>query len=157
MKMRRKDREVTDIVELLEIINQCKVCRIGMQDEEGLYIVPMNFGYTYEDGTLKLYFHSAKEGRKISALTASSNVCFEMDCQHELITADTACEYGYHFKSIIGNGKAEFIEDMEEKKAALSILMKHQTGEDFSFNEKMADIVKVFKITADSFSGKDHR
>jgi len=31
MKLRRKDREVTEIKELIQIIDQCKVCRIAIQ------------------------------------------------------------------------------------------------------------------------------
>lgn len=77
MKLRRKDREVTETNELIQIIDQCKVCRIGMQDNAGLYIVPMNFGYTYENNQLVLFFHSAKEGRKIQALKENSVVCFD--------------------------------------------------------------------------------
>ena len=155
--MRRKDREITEMDEMLKILDQCKVCRVAMQDREGLYIVPLNFGYTFENSKLVLYFHSAKEGRKISALKVNNSVCFEMDCEHSLITADTACDYGYYFKSIIGNGKAEFIEDTEEKKKALTTLMKHQTGKDFTFDDKMTGIVTVFKITSLNFTGKDHR
>ncbi|GAE86987.1 pyridoxamine 5'-phosphate oxidase family protein [Acetivibrio straminisolvens] len=154
--MRRKDREVTEIKELIQIIDQCKVCRIGMQDNAGLYIVPMNFGYTYESNQLVLFFHSAKDGRKVRALKENSDVCFEMDCEHRLITGDIACQYSYSFKSIIGNGKAVFIDDVEEKKTALSALMKHQTGKDFSFDDKMVDSVLVFKIIADEFTGKYH-
>lgn len=155
--MRRKDREVIDLKELLQIIDQCKVCRIAMHDKAGLYIVPMNFGYTYENGQLELFFHSAKEGRKISALKENSNVCFEMDCEHRLITADVACNYGYFFKSIIGNGKVVFIDSIEEKKTALSLLMKHQTGQDFSFDDQMVNSVSVFKIIVHNYSGKEHR
>ncbi|MGE5627889.1 MAG: pyridoxamine 5'-phosphate oxidase family protein [Solirubrobacterales bacterium] len=155
--MRRKDREITDMAEMLKVLDKCKVCRVGMKDKDGLYIVPLNFGYSFENNELVLYFHSAKEGRKISAIMENNSVCFEMDCEHSLITADTACGYGYSFKSIIGNGKAEFIEEAEEKKRALSILMKHQTGMDFTFDDKMAGSVAVFKITSNSFTGKDHK
>ena len=59
--MRRKDREITDIEEIRDIIEKCKVCRLAMQDEEGLYLVPLNFGYEFEEESLALYFHSAKE------------------------------------------------------------------------------------------------
>jgi uncharacterized protein len=154
--VRRKDREVTEIMDLLQIITQCKVCRIAMQDQEGLYIVPMNFGFSYEGDQLVLFFHSAKEGRKINALKENSNICFEMDCEHRLITDDVVCEYGYSFKSIIGKGKAIFIDDVEEKKVALSMLMKHQTGQDFSFEDRMTNTVIVFKIVVDQFAGKYH-
>lgn len=155
--MRRKDREVTEPGELMQIIDQCKVCRIAMHDKAGLYIVPMNFGYTYENNQLVLFFHSAKEGRKISALQENSEVCFEMDCEHRLITADAACKYGYFFKSVIGYGKAVFIEDIEEKKTALSLLMKHQTGQDFSFDAGMVNSVSVFKIIVHNYTGKARR
>lgn len=154
--MRRKDREVTGINELLQIIGKCKVCRIAMQDKDGIYIVPMNFGFNYENNQLVLFFHSAKEGRKINAMKENKDVCFEMDCEHSLITADVACGYGYSFKSIIGNGSAVFIDDAGEKKAALSELMKHQTGQDFLFDDRMADSVLVFKIIVSNFTGKDH-
>ncbi len=155
--MRRKDREVTETKEFLQIIEQCKVCRIAMHDETGPYIVPMNFGYTYENSQLVLFFHSAKEGRKIRALKENSDVCFEMDCEHKLITADVACNYGYFYKSIIGNGKAVFIDNAGEKKTSLSILMKHLTGQDFTFDDQMVSSVCVFKIIVDNYSGKDHR
>jgi len=128
-----------------------------MKDETGLYIVPMNFGYSFDGNQLVLFFHSAKQGRKIDSLKANNEVCFEMDCEHKLLDADTACNYGFYFKSVIGNGQAEFIDDIEEKKSALSVLMKHQTGQDFTFDDKMAGIVTVFKIVASSFTGKDHR
>jgi nitroimidazol reductase NimA-like FMN-containing flavoprotein (pyridoxamine 5'-phosphate oxidase superfamily) len=155
--MRRKDREVTNLKELMQIIDQCKICRIAMHDKAGLYIVPMNFGYTYENSQLELFFHSAKEGRKISALKENGNACFEMDCEHRIITADVACNYGCFYKSIIGNGKVVFIDAIEEKKTALSLLMKHQTGHDFSFDDQMVNSVSVFNIIVHNYSGKEHR
>lgn len=156
MNLRRKDREVTETKELMEIIDQCKVCRIAMQDDAGLYIVPLNFGYINTNNQLVLFFHSAKEGRKIAALRENNNICFEMDCENHLITANEACKYSYSFKSIIGNGKVVFIDDIEEKKTALSTLMKHQTGQDFSFDDKMASPVSVFKVIVHEFTGKYH-
>ena len=40
--MRRKDREVTDIEKIKEILDACKVSRIGLMDQGKVYIVPMN-------------------------------------------------------------------------------------------------------------------
>ncbi|MFV0392904.1 MAG: pyridoxamine 5'-phosphate oxidase family protein [Coprobacillaceae bacterium] len=154
--MRRKDREVTNTNEILEIIKECKVCRLAMQDENGLYIVPLNFGYTYINDTLTLYFHSAKTGRKIKALNKYPNVAIEMDCKHALIESDIACGYGYAYKSIIGSGIVSFINDIEAKKLALSLLMQHQTGKDFIFTEEMMKPVSVFKVELKTFTGKQH-
>ena len=155
--MRRKDREVTDINEKMEIMNNCKVVRLAIKDKEGLYIVPLNFGYSYLDSKLILYCHSAKEGRKLDAIEENSEVAFEMDCEHKLIEADLACLYGFYFKSIIGNGVASIVENMEEKKIALSLLMKHQTGKGFSFEDKHAKAVTVFKVEVTNFSAKEYK
>ena len=156
MNLRRKDREVTEIKELMHIIDQCKVCRLGMRDNAGLYIVPMNFGYAYDNNQLVLFFHSAKAGRTIKALKENIDIYFEMDCEHHLITGDIACQYSYSYKSIIGNGKVVFIDEIEEKKTALSTLMKHQTGKKFSFDDRMANSVLVFKVIVHKFTGKCH-
>lgn len=44
-KIRRKDRAITDYHRMLEIMNQCDICRLGLQDDESVYIVPLNFGF----------------------------------------------------------------------------------------------------------------
>ena len=43
-KMRRSDREITDEQELLQVISECDVCRLALNDEEVPYILPLNFG-----------------------------------------------------------------------------------------------------------------
>ena len=89
--MRRAEREVTELNQLEEILRECQVVRIGAQDQEGLFVVPVNFGYRLEGRELTLYFHSAREGRKAAAFRAGGRVAFEMDCGHSLYTAATAC------------------------------------------------------------------
>ena len=136
------------------IIDTCKVCRIGMIDEQGIYIVPMNFGYEFVDEKLRIYLHCAKEGRKLFAIAVNPSVCVEMDCEHQLVEGDIACTYGYRFASVIGNGKAVIVEDIEEKKHGLSVLMRHQTGKDFVFEDAQTRSVAVVRIDVETFTGK---
>lgn len=75
--MRRKDREITDICAILDLVSECKVCRLAMTDGGVPYIVPLNYGYEYADGALTFYFHSAKEGRKLEILKKNPTVCLE--------------------------------------------------------------------------------
>lgn len=42
--MRRKDREVTDLSEIIEIMKNCDVCRLALNDDGFPYILPLNFG-----------------------------------------------------------------------------------------------------------------
>ncbi len=83
--MRRKDREITGIDEKLEIIAKCKVCRIGLSENNYPYIVPINYGYSFNDRKLALYFHCAPEGKKIDIIKKNNNACFEIDCDTKLI------------------------------------------------------------------------
>lgn len=61
--MRRKDREITDFDEIMNIINKCDTCRLALFDKEFPYIVPLNFGVDIRDEQLYLYFHCAKKGK----------------------------------------------------------------------------------------------
>lgn len=153
--MRRAEREVIKPEEILSVIDKCMVCRLGLWDGEKVYIVPMNFGHTFENGVLNLYFHGAGQGRKYEILSKYPQVAFEMDCGHGLDAGgDIACTYGYYFASVVGSGTAEIVTDKEEKKKALSVLMEHQTGRNFNFDDRQAASVTVLKVTAEEYSCK---
>ena len=55
----------------------------------------------------------------------------------------------------MGSGIAEIVEDVEEKKKGLSVLMKTQTGKDFTFEDKMVSIVSVIKIDVAEYTAKE--
>ena len=62
--MRRADREVTDPERIAAIIAACDIVEVAYADAEGLTIVPLNFGFDYDEATgkLTLWFHSAPRG-----------------------------------------------------------------------------------------------
>lgn len=153
--MRRSERQITSIEDILRILDTCKVCRIAMVDGNKPYMVPMSYGYEYSEGLLTLYFHCAPAGRKIDLLKTNPFVCFEMDHGFELIEADIACNYSNTYQSIIGTGTVEFLEGYEQKSHALDILMKTQTGrEGFSYSEKAVEQVTAFKVASADFTAK---
>ena len=86
--MRRKDREVTRHGDLLGMIARFKVCRLGLWDGREVYVVPLNFGYEEKNGSLSLFFHCAREGRKLDILQNRPEVSFEMDGDHVLLEGD---------------------------------------------------------------------
>ena len=155
--MRSKDREVTDIQELLSIVEECRICHVGLLDDKGVYIVPLNYGFEYVNKQLILYFHSAQVGRKIDAIIKNPNVCVEMDCDHRLIEGEKACDFSFGFKSIIGNGVATILSNYDEKLKGLSLLMKHETQKEYAFDENMVNHVSVIKVIVNEFSGKYHK
>ena len=155
--MRRKDREVTDPVQIREIVEKCKVCRIGLPEAEGVYIVPMNYGYRWEGDQLVLYFHGSREGKKMEMVRTNPAVGIEMDCDHELVEGRLACQHSYHYASIIGRGIAREITEPEEKLEALERIMKHQTGKDFDefrTNPRLEKAVAVIRVDVGEYHCK---
>lgn len=155
--MRRKDREVTDKQKIEEIIASCDCCRIGFWDKEEVYIVPLNFGYTKQDGQYTFYFHGAKEGRKFDLLQSAPRVGFEMDTGYALVPGEDAASCSARFQSIIGNGVAEIVQEPSERIAGLSAIMRHYTGENITdFPKSALDATCVCKLTVESLSCKEH-
>jgi nitroimidazol reductase NimA-like FMN-containing flavoprotein (pyridoxamine 5'-phosphate oxidase superfamily) len=62
--MSNPERIVSDIDTMLAIIQRHHICRIALNDESSPYIVPVNFGYHYQDGRWSFYFHGARCGKK---------------------------------------------------------------------------------------------
>lgn len=152
--MTRREQQVTDINEIIEILEKSKVVHVGMIDGDEPYVVPMNYGYLLEDGKLTIYLHGARRGRKIDAIKANPKVFYEMCCDITPFEGEVACKYGITYASIMGRGLATLVEDVEEKKKALSILMKTQTGKDFQFEDKLTTVVSIIKIDTLEFTAK---
>lgn len=150
----RREQEITDINEIIRILDEAKIAHIGLVDGDEPYVVPMNYGYVMENGKLTIYLHGAKRGRKLDVIRANPKVFFEAECDLVPFEGDVACRYGIAYSSIMGNGTAEIIEDVEEKKLALSLLMKTQTGKDFEFEDKMTTIVSIIKINVSQYTAK---
>ena len=153
--MRRKDREVTNIDEILQIIERAKILHLGLFDSEYPYVLPLHYGYEYMEGSLVFYLHSAKEGHKLDLIKINPNVCIEMECDVNLVSGgEVPCKYGAAFASVIGRGRAEVIDNVQEKIKGLSLLMKNQTGQEFTINDQMASTVEVIKVIVDEFTAK---
>lgn len=154
--MRRKDREVTDLNKIQDIIKNNQCCRLGFIDQNKVYIVPLNYGYLYENNKHIFYFHSAKEGKKIDLIKQNNQVGFEIDNNHQLVEGNTPCQYSMKYQSIIGHGIIELIEDNEEKKLGLQLIMKNVAHQEVLFNDQMVNGVAVMKLTVETLSCKEN-
>ena len=152
--MTRREQQVTDINEIIEILDKSKVVHVGMIDGDEPYVVPMNYGYILENDKLTIYLHGARRGRKIDVITKNPKVFYEMCCDITPFEGEIACKYGITYASIMGRGTATLVEDVEEKKQALSLLMKAQTGKDFTFEDKFTTVVNIIKIDTLEFTAK---
>ena len=130
--MRRKDREITGRENIEPILRACKTCRMAMIADGAPYVVPLNFGYTWD---------------------ADPRVCFELDTEQGVTgEGDIACRYSFAFSSIVGYGSMEFAKTPDEKRKGFDIIMQHQTGRSgFTYNDASLSVAEVFHVRADSF------
>lgn len=155
--MRRNDREITDDNAINNIIHSCDCCRLGFQDGNSVYIVPLNFGFTIKDNQRILYFHGANEGKKIDLIKEQTHIGFEMDTNHKLLTSVTACGYSFQFQSIIGHGNVSIVKDSQEKYEALQYMMSHYTSEkNWQFSQTALDEVTIIKLKITDLTCKQH-
>ena len=155
-RLTKRESRVTDPAEIIRILDTAKVLHLGLSVNDEPYVVPMNYGYTMEDGKLTLYLHSAVRGKKLDMIQANSKVFFEIDCDRMPFDGEKPCQYGMVYSSVMGRGTASIVEDVEEKKQAMSILMKTQTGKDFTFEDRLVSIVTVIRIDVEEYTAK-HR
>ena len=154
--MTKRERQITDPVQIGHILDTGKVLHLGLSVDDEPYVVPMNYGYTWEGDRLVLYLHSALRGKKLDMLRANPRVFFEIDCELTPFDGQVPCQYGLAYSSIMGRGTGRIVEDVEEKKKAMSVLMKTQTGKDFTFEDRLVSIVAVIRIDVSEYTAK-HR
>ncbi|MDD4124896.1 MAG: pyridoxamine 5'-phosphate oxidase family protein [Eubacteriales bacterium] len=155
--MRRKDREITEYSKMLDILSECDCCRLGLIDENGAYIVPLNFGFEMVGDKLYLYFHGASVGKKIDLIKKQKKASFEMDRKYQLYEGETPCTYSFFYQSVMGNGTIQLLDDYDEKVSALSILMSHYSDKgQLQFQKEYVEMVSVIKLEVINWSCKEH-
>jgi uncharacterized protein len=154
--MRRKDKEITEISIMESILNEAEICRIGLSENDTPYIVPMNFAYNKKI----IYLHSANEGKKIELLKVNNIVCFEIESKTSIVESENPCNWGMNYFTIIGQGKAFFIEDFAEKTKALNIIINKYAGKAITetrfkpTSESQLNRLAVIKILITEMTGK---
>jgi nitroimidazol reductase NimA-like FMN-containing flavoprotein (pyridoxamine 5'-phosphate oxidase superfamily) len=136
--------------EIEQFLTCARVGRLGLFFDGSPHIIPV--GYAYGDG--KIFFHSCNRGFKMRALRRNPNVCFEVD--ESLSDASM-------YKSVIAFGKAEIIEDGEEKVPYLQRLIdKYRVPQGFDAymnkpgrdREKEMRAVRICVITPTKITGR---
>ena len=153
--MRRSDREITDKKVIEKFISEEQILRIAFFDDGDIYIVPVNYGYLYENDKYTFYFHGAKAGRKYELCKNKPVVGFEIDGRYKLLEGKMACDYSAAFQSVNGTGLLQLVDDVEEKKLGLNVLMKQTTHlSEWNYDDKMLEAVAVFRLDVHKLSCK---
>ena len=150
--MNRKEREITDKNEILDVLNRCEVLRVAMTDGDAPYVVPISFGSDTDGGMPILYFHGSKKGMKLDLLRKNPKVCVEGDVYYGV----TPTEHGItvRYESVIGFGTAEIVSGAEKLLGLKKILAHYGHPEHPVEKCKGLERTEVVRITLTDLTGK---
>jgi len=151
--MRKSEREIKDKQELELVIQKGQVLHLGLSENDVPYVVPLCYGYNSKS----IYFHCAHEGKKLDIIRKNNRISFEIDCDIELVKGDVPCKFSMKYRSVIGFGRAFFVERADEKKEALKTVVKHYSGAAYDFSDNEIKSVTVVRIEIESMTGKKSR
>ena len=150
--MRRKDREITDLNRIEEILQTCEAASFAFGGNP--YVIPLSYGFERIGDRFTLYMHGALEGEKIERIKADPRGAFTAYTNTRVY--ELASGGSTSFDSVCGSGRYRLLEG-EEKIHALRILMEHYMPErEFTFPQKMVDQTAVIALELSEITGKHH-
>ncbi len=145
-----------------EILDLAEFGTLAICKDDKPYSLPINFVYLNRC----IYFHGSAKGRKIDILKENPFASFSVVEPYSVIqsyfssTDDLACPATHFFKSVVIDGKIEFVKNNKEKVQALSALMQklQKEGKYIPLKDevykKIIDATTVYKINIDDISAK---
>jgi len=153
--LRRQDRALEGRAALEGVLAEADCCHLALVDGTEPYLVTLNYGFVWQGELPVLYFHSAREGRKLDILRRSPRVCFSVDTGHELITAPSDCGWGMRYTSLVGWGSVTLVDDPTEARRGLDAVMTHYAGpRPFEYDPKVLGVTQVLRLEVTELSGK---
>ncbi len=137
--LRKQDREITEKSVLLEILQAGKFATLAMCRENESYIVTMNYGYDSDKHAL--YFHTAPVGLKIDFIRANPHVCGTVIEDNGYVMGE--CEH--RFRSVVFWGDMLIIDDLDEKKHGMNILLHQLEEQPESIKNRLLQKDSIYK------------
>lgn len=154
--MHREKVRVSDKKMLSAILDMNNVACVALYDDPYPYIVPMNYGYEWDD-KLVFYFHMAKDGHRINLINRNPNVSLNINSFLDRQGFQIYRKENHDYRSVTAYGTAEIISPVDEEayKHGFSILNLHNNRSAVKVIAPiMYDRLLVLKITAEIVTGK---
>jgi nitroimidazol reductase NimA-like FMN-containing flavoprotein (pyridoxamine 5'-phosphate oxidase superfamily) len=151
--IRRKEKEITDKNEMLAILEEAKYVVIAMCKDNEPYLATVSHGLDRKQDCI--YFHCAKEGKKIDILSKHNKVWGQALLDKGYIQG--SCDQLYATTQFMG--RVTFIDDMKEKRHALEVMIMALENDpkkvmDNQVTDESVKRVQIGRIDLDYMSGK---
>ena len=119
--MRRRDREITDKSKIADVLMRGQAMSLAFAGDP--YVIPMNYGFTFDGGEFRLYIHGATEGQKVDRMLSDPRVAFTVFTDNRVYgKGEEASQYTSSFDCVCGEGVATLLQG--EDKAAEIVVTK---------------------------------
>jgi len=152
--MRRRDREITDKNKIADILMRGQAMSLAFAGEEP-YVIPMNYGFTFDGGEFKLYIHGAREGQKVDRMLSDSRVAFTVFTDNRVYRMESD-EYTSSFDSVCGEGVVTMLRGEDKQRALRAIMAHYAPGREFAFDARTLEHTMAAEIAVTSITGKHH-
>jgi nitroimidazol reductase NimA-like FMN-containing flavoprotein (pyridoxamine 5'-phosphate oxidase superfamily) len=151
--LRRKEKAIQSKDEMIAILENSQYITIAMCQDNEPYLATLSHGYDRERNCL--YFHCAKEGKKIDILKEHDKVWGQALLDKGY--AQGSCDHLYATTQF--RGRIAFVEAMEEKRHALEVMIKALEDDPpkvmaAQLTEKSIKGVQICRIDLEYMSGK---
>ncbi|NCC57309.1 MAG: pyridoxamine 5'-phosphate oxidase family protein [Synergistales bacterium] len=117
----RRNRQLLSTEDTKAVLDRCTNGVLACRGDEGYpYAVPLSYVYFNN----RIYFHSAKAGHKMDAITRDPRVSFAVVDEDTIVSK----EYTTYFRSAIAFGRARIAEG-EERLEAFRALVEKYSGD----------------------------
>jgi nitroimidazol reductase NimA-like FMN-containing flavoprotein (pyridoxamine 5'-phosphate oxidase superfamily) len=100
-----------------KILDEGFVCHVGFVVEGRPVVIPTGYGRSGD----KLYIHGSAASRMLRALREGIDVCLTVTLLDGLVLARSAFHHSLNYRSVVVFGRAQVLEDEEEKMEALRV------------------------------------
>jgi len=134
------DREITATEEIAELLKKGKYITIALCRDNEPYVVTLSYGYDAANNAL--YFHAAHHGMKIDFMKTNPEVCASIIEDGGYIQDECV----HHYKTLIIRGSMSVVENLEEMKHGMHILLNHL--------EQKPSVIQHYKLESEGLFSK---
>lgn len=147
----RRGKQLLSVEDTIAVMTRCTNGVLACSGDEGYpYAVPLS--YVYFNG--RIYFHSAKAGHKIDAITKNPKVSFSVIDEDKIVSE----EYTTYFRSVIAFGKARIVEGDERLESFAALVEKYSGNQSEEARNKEISRCKqahIIAIDVEHITGKE--
>lgn len=103
------------------ILDEALICHVGFSTGESPFVTPMTYARIGDT----LYLHGAAGNRMLRALVEGAPACVCVTLLDGLVLARSAFHHSMNYRSVMLFGVPERVEDLDEKRAAVTALLEH--------------------------------